>query len=73
MASRFEGSGVLVTGGAAGMGRAIAEAFVAEGADVVLADIDGERVAQDRRGARRRGQGRRPRLRRDQRASRSRR
>jgi NAD(P)-dependent dehydrogenase (short-subunit alcohol dehydrogenase family) len=46
MAGRFDGGGVLVTGAAAGMGRAIAAAFVAEGADAVLADIDGERVAQ---------------------------
>jgi meso-butanediol dehydrogenase / (S,S)-butanediol dehydrogenase / diacetyl reductase len=46
MASRFEGSGVLVTGGAAGMGRAIAEAFLGDGANVVVADIDGDRVAK---------------------------
>lgn len=46
VASRFEGSGVLVTGGAAGMGRAIAEAFHAEGANVVIADIDRDRVAR---------------------------
>jgi meso-butanediol dehydrogenase / (S,S)-butanediol dehydrogenase / diacetyl reductase len=44
MASRFEGSGVLVTGGAAGMGRAIAEAFLGEGAKIVIADINEERV-----------------------------
>jgi NAD(P)-dependent dehydrogenase (short-subunit alcohol dehydrogenase family) len=46
MSNRFEGSGVLVTGGAAGMGRAIAEAFLGEGASVVVADIDGDRVAK---------------------------
>jgi meso-butanediol dehydrogenase/(S,S)-butanediol dehydrogenase/diacetyl reductase len=46
MASRFDGSGVLVTGGAAGMGRAIAEAFLGEGAEVVIADINGDRVAE---------------------------
>ena len=46
MGSRFEGSGVVVTGGAAGMGRAIAEAFLGEGAKVVIADINEERVGQ---------------------------
>ncbi len=46
MANRFDGRGVLVTGGAAGMGRAIADAFRSEGADVVVADINGERVGK---------------------------
>jgi len=46
MSNRFEGRGVLVTGGAAGMGRAIAEGFLGEGAKVVIADINGDRVAK---------------------------
>lgn len=33
---------VLITGAASGIGRALAGAFAAEGADLVLADIDGE-------------------------------
>ena len=46
MSNRFEGRGVLVTGGAAGMGRAIASGFVGEGARVVIADINGDRVGE---------------------------
>jgi glucose 1-dehydrogenase len=44
MALRFEGKGVLVTGGAQGMGRAIAQRFVEEGAAVVILDLDAELV-----------------------------
>ena len=38
--SRHEGSSVVVTGGASGIGREIARRFIAEGARVVVADID---------------------------------
>ena len=37
---RFDGRVVVVTGGAAGIGAACARRFVAEGARVVLGDID---------------------------------
>jgi NAD(P)-dependent dehydrogenase (short-subunit alcohol dehydrogenase family) len=46
MAERFKDRGVLVTGGAAGMGRAIAQAFLSEGARVVICDIDESRAKQ---------------------------
>jgi NAD(P)-dependent dehydrogenase (short-subunit alcohol dehydrogenase family) len=50
---RFRGQAVVVTGGGGGIGRAIALAFAAEGANLVLADIgDGvEQVAADARTA----------------------
>ena len=42
MAGRLEGKVAVVTGGAAGIGLAIAQRYVAEGALVCIADIAGE-------------------------------
>jgi 3-oxoacyl-[acyl-carrier protein] reductase len=42
---RFEGQNVLVTGGASGIGLAIADAFLAEGARVLVADRDADGLA----------------------------
>ena len=46
MAERLHGKRAVVTGAAQGIGRAIAAAFVAEGAQVLLADVDAEGVAR---------------------------
>lgn len=45
MAGRLEGKVTIVTGAGSGIGRGIAERFAQEGAQVVVADINGERAA----------------------------
>ena len=45
MSSRLEGKTALVTAAGQGIGRAIAEAFVAEGANVIATDLNEELVA----------------------------
>ena len=41
MAGKFEGKVAVITGGAGGIGRAIAQRYAAEGAIVCITDIDG--------------------------------
>ncbi|WP_163849129.1 SDR family oxidoreductase [Pseudooceanicola aestuarii] len=58
--ARVSGRSCIVTGAARGIGRAIAEALLDEGADVCFADIDGDlvaRTAQDNADRARRGGG----------------
>jgi 3-oxoacyl-[acyl-carrier protein] reductase len=45
--SRFEGRGVLISGGSRGVGRALVEAFAAEGADVTFTFVEREDDARD--------------------------
>ncbi len=45
MMKRLEGKTAIVTGAARGIGRAIVEKFIAEGASVLLTDIDADTVA----------------------------
>lgn len=42
----FKGRGVLVTGGASGIGLAMAEAFAARGARILLCDVSAEKLAE---------------------------
>ncbi|MEE8362869.1 MAG: SDR family oxidoreductase [Dehalococcoidia bacterium] len=46
MASRFEGKVVVITGAAGGIGRAAAQRFASEGANVVLVDLPGTDLAE---------------------------
>lgn len=45
MTGRLAGKRAVITGAAQGIGKAIAQAFVAEGAELLLADIDADRLA----------------------------
>jgi NAD(P)-dependent dehydrogenase (short-subunit alcohol dehydrogenase family) len=45
MTGRLAGKRAVITGAAQGIGKAIAEAFVTEGAELLLADIDAARLA----------------------------
>ncbi|KAI1204869.1 NAD(P)-binding protein [Annulohypoxylon truncatum] len=48
MADKLQGTTVLVTGGAGGLGKVIATAYLNEGANVVVCDINEERLQQVR-------------------------
>ncbi len=50
MAGRLEGKVAIVTGGASGFGRGIAETFAREGAQVLVADLDGDKALDVVRG-----------------------
>ena len=50
MAGRLKGKTAFITAAGQGIGRAIAEAFIAEGADVVATDLDGGKL-KDLKGA----------------------
>ena len=46
MNGRFNGKVAIVTGGASGMGRATVMRFLADGAKVVVADLNGKNGAE---------------------------
>ena len=46
MEQRFAGRTVIVTGAASGIGRGVAERFAWEGANVVMCDVEGDKVRQ---------------------------
>jgi NAD(P)-dependent dehydrogenase (short-subunit alcohol dehydrogenase family) len=52
---RLDGKTAIITGAAQGIGRAVALEFAAEGADMLLADIQGAKVAQTAADVQRRG------------------
>ncbi len=49
MTTRLSSKRAVITGAAQGIGKAIAAAFVAEGAELLLADIDAERLQPPQR------------------------
>ena len=52
---RFEGRGVLITGGASGIGKATAERFLEEGANVAIIDVSPKNCADALKELRRKG------------------
>jgi 3-oxoacyl-[acyl-carrier protein] reductase len=55
MSKRFDGKRVLITGAAGGMGLAFARAFAAEGAELILTDVDAPGLAASEASLRQQG------------------